>query len=67
MQAQDCSSQAKKKIWLDLVLALVMGQELLLPSHQYLSILEILRVCLHILYIKQVKVFYCSDGSQGTE
>lgn len=42
MQAQDCSSQAKKKVWLDLVLALVMGQELLLPSHQCLSILEIL-------------------------
>lgn len=42
MQAQDCSSQAKKKVWLGLVLALVVGQGLLLPSHQCLSILEIL-------------------------
>lgn len=42
MQAQDCSSQAKKEVWLGLVFALVVGQGLLLPSHQCLSILKIL-------------------------
>lgn len=67
MQTQDCSSQARKKVWLGLVLALVVGQGLLLPSHQCLSIIEILRVYLHIPCIKQAEMSYYSDASQGTE
>lgn len=46
----------------------VLGQVLLLPSHQCLSILEILMSCyLHIPFIKWAKVSYYNHGRQGTE